>query len=242
MWIWLYQAQKLMEFFKKIEKNIRINYMFTRILKLISVQLYCTHIAACIFYYLATNIPEENEGSTWFQSSSLRDYHYTHFREISLSKLYITSLYFTITTMYTIGYGDVYAVNRKEMIFLMTYISFGIIVGAYVIGKLIAHIVKGSKREIFSDKLTNIIKYMKRHKVAKHIKAKIKGLVRFGYTSSYCEPKVLDDILVFIKGKVTEYLRTSEIAHVTLFNNCSQEFLTGISMRMKEELFLLGRW
>lgn len=95
--------RRVNDFFQKMEKDIRINFLFTRILKLIVVELYCTHTAACIFYFLATTLPEEKEGYTWIGSLTLGDYSYSHFREIDLWRRYITSLYFAIVTMATVG-------------------------------------------------------------------------------------------------------------------------------------------
>lgn len=91
------------KFFEKLEKDIRINYLFIRIVKLIVVELYYTHTAACIFYYLATTLPPSQEGYTWIGSLRLGDYTYTNFREIDFLKRYLTSLYFAIVTMATVG-------------------------------------------------------------------------------------------------------------------------------------------
>ncbi|KAK6127477.1 hypothetical protein DH2020_038772 [Rehmannia glutinosa] len=93
-------------------------------------------LLACIFYYLATTLPEEKEGYTWIGSLKLGDYSYSHFREIDIWKRYTTSLYFAIVTMATVGYGDIHAVNLREMIFIMIYVSFDMILGAYLIGHL----------------------------------------------------------------------------------------------------------
>jgi len=103
LWIRLIRVCKATEFFQKLEKDIRINYLFTRIVKLIVVELYCTHTAACIFYYLATTLPPELEGYTWIGSLKMGDYSYSHFREIDLWTRYTTSLYFAIVTMATVG-------------------------------------------------------------------------------------------------------------------------------------------
>lgn len=86
-----------------MEKDIRINYLFTRIVKLIFVELYCTHTAACIFYYLATTLPPSQEGYTWIGSLKLGDYSYSQFREIDLWTRYTTSMYFAVVTMATVG-------------------------------------------------------------------------------------------------------------------------------------------
>ena len=103
LWTRLFRVRKVTDFFQRMEKDIRINYMFTRIVKLIVVELYCTHTAACIFYYLATTLPPTEEGYTWIGSLKLGDYSYSHFRDIDLWKRYTTSLYFAIVTMATVG-------------------------------------------------------------------------------------------------------------------------------------------
>ena len=103
LWIRLSRACRVTEFFEKLEKDIRINYLFTRITKLFVVELYCTHTAACIFYYLATTVHPSQEGYTWIGSLKMGDYSYSHFRDIDLWKRYITSLYFSIVTMATVG-------------------------------------------------------------------------------------------------------------------------------------------
>ena len=103
LWIRLSRVRKVTEFFQRLEKDIRIKYMFTRIVKLLAVELYCTHTAACIFYYLATTLPPPQEGNTWIGSLKLGDYSYSHFRDIDLWKRYTTSLYFAIVTMATVG-------------------------------------------------------------------------------------------------------------------------------------------
>lgn len=103
LWIRLSRAVRVTEFFEKLEKNLRINYLFTRIVKLLVVELYCTHTAACIFYYLATTLPPSQESNTWIGSLQLGDYSYTNFRHIDLWTRYITALYFSVVTMATVG-------------------------------------------------------------------------------------------------------------------------------------------
>uniref|UniRef100_A0A0D9WNW3 Potassium channel n=1 Tax=Leersia perrieri TaxID=77586 RepID=A0A0D9WNW3_9ORYZ len=240
LWIRLTRAMKVSEFFKSMEKDIRINYLFTRIVKLIVVELYCTHTAACIFYYLATTLPESMEGYTWIGSLQLGDYSYSHFREIDLTKRYMTSLYFAIVTMATVGYGDIHAVNIREMIFVMIYVSFDMILGAYLIGNMTALIVKGSRTERFRDKMKEVIRYMNRNKLGKDIREQIKGHLRLQYESSYTEASVLQDIPVSIRAKISQTLYKPYIESIPLFKGCSAEFIQQIVIRLQEEFFLPG--
>ncbi|GFY90743.1 STELAR K+ outward rectifier [Actinidia rufa] len=240
LWIRLSRVRKVTDFFQKMEKDIRINYMFSRIVKLIVVELYCTHTAACIFYYLATTLPAEQEGYTWIGSLKMGDYSYSHFRQIDLWTRYTTSLYFAIVTMATVGYGEIHAVNLREMIFIMIYVSFDMILGAYLIGNMTALIVKGSKTERFRDKMTDLMKYMNRNKLGRDIRNQIKGHVRLQYESSYTEASVLQDLPISIRAKISQTLYKSYIENVPLFKGCSSEFINQIVIRVHEEFFLPG--
>ncbi|XP_047075675.1 potassium channel KOR1-like [Lolium rigidum] len=240
LWIRLTRSLKVVEFFRDLEKDIRVNYLFTRIVKLIVVELYCTHTAACIFYYLATTLPESMEGYTWIGSLKLGEYSYENFRELDLVKLYMTSLYFAIVTMATVGYGDIHAVNVREMIFVMIYVSFDMILGAYLIGNMTALIVKGSRTERFRDKMKEVIRYMNRNKLGKDIREQIKGHLRLQYESSYTEASVLQDIPISIRAKISQTLYKPYIDSTPLFKGCSAEFIQQIVIRLQEEFFLPG--
>ncbi|MFQ6638916.1 hypothetical protein Gotur_015786 [Gossypium turneri] len=240
LWIRLYRVHKVTDFFRKMEKDIRINYLFTRIIKLIFVELYSTHTAACIFYYLATTLPREKEGYTWIGSLKLGDYSYSSFREIDLWKRYTTSMYFAIVTMATVGYGDIHAVNMREMIFIMIYVSFDMVLGAYLIGNMTALIVKGSKTEKFRDKMADVIKYMNRNKLERDLRNQIKGHLRLQYESTYTEAAVLQDIPISIRAKISQSLYLPYIENASLFKECSSEFINQIVIRLHEEFFLPG--
>ena len=102
------------------------------------------------------------------------------------------------------GYGEIHAVNLREMIFIMIYVSFDMILGAYLIGNMTALIVKGSKTERFRDKMTDLMKYMNRNRLGRDIRNQIKDHVRLQYESSYTEASVLQDLPISIRAKVKE--------------------------------------
>ncbi|KAM1638248.1 hypothetical protein EV1_015777 [Malus domestica] len=240
LWIRLSRARRVTEFFEKLEKDIRINYLFTRIAKLFVVELYSTHTAACIFYYLATTIPPSREGYTWIGSLKMGDYSYSHFREIDLWKRYVTSLYFAVVTMATVGYGEIHAVNVREMIFIMFYVSFDMLLGAYLLGNITALIVKGSKTEKFRDKMAELIKYMKKNRLDRGISKDIKNHLRLQYDRSYTEAAVLQDIPASIRSKISQKLYEPYIKEVSLFKGCSLGFIKQIATKIHEEFFLPG--
>ncbi|CAL5362702.1 unnamed protein product [Camellia sinensis] len=208
LWIRLSRALRVTEFFGKMEKDIRINYLFERY--------------------------------TWIGSLQMGDYSYSHFREIDLWTRYVTSLYFAIVTMATVGYGEIHAVNVREMIFIMIYVSFDMIIGAYLLGNMAALIVKGSKTERFRDKMADLIKYMNTHKLGKRLSNEIKDHVRLQYENRYTEAALVQDIPISIRAKISQKLYEPYVKAVPLFNGCSLGFIKHISTKVHEEFFLPG--
>lgn len=77
------------------------------------------------------------------------------------------SLYFSIITISTVGYGDLSPVTSIEMLFVIAYTLLGSIVMGYnlnAIGNLIEKL--GESDKIYDDKLKRINKFMKVHKIS----------------------------------------------------------------------------
>eukprot|EP00897_Mesotaenium_endlicherianum_P005480 jgi/Mesen1/4960/ME000248S04241 len=107
-WDSIYKATGRLEgfryfnWFKIYRKDTRYNYLVVRITRLVVVEVYYTHVAACIFYYLATTVPAAREADTWLGSLTLGGQSYANFRELSFGRRYCVSLYWAIITMGTV--------------------------------------------------------------------------------------------------------------------------------------------
>lgn len=102
------------------------------------VTLFAVHSAGCVYYLLADRYPDPNK--TWI-GSVIPD-----FREKSLWVRYTCSIYWSITTLTTVGYGDLHAVNYREMIFDIFYMLFNLGLTAYLIGNMTNLVVEGTSR------------------------------------------------------------------------------------------------
>ncbi|KAL3653757.1 hypothetical protein CASFOL_003438 [Castilleja foliolosa] len=236
----LTRARRVFTCFQELEKEIRVSYLFIRIMRLAVVLLYCTHTVACVMYYLATTLPLAEERNTWLGSLQLGNSSYVNFRDISMVKRYTTSLYFTIITMTTVGYGDVHAVNQREMIFIMIFVSIVMILNSYLGGNMTALIVKGSKTERYRDKMTAFMQYMDKHKLSKDLRSQIKAHLRLQYESNYTDTSALPDISIMIRAKISQSLYESHVKNILLFRDCSPGFINQIVTRVHEEFFLPG--
>jgi len=94
------------------------------------------HFAACIFYFLAL---DRDPSSTWLSLVS-------EDAQSSVWKRYVTSMYWSIVTLATVGYGDLHPVSTREMVFDIFYMLFNLGLTAYLIGNMTNLIVHGTSR------------------------------------------------------------------------------------------------
>lgn len=90
--------------------------------------MFAVHCAGCFNYVIADRYPDTKR--TWIGAAN------PNFKEDSLWDRYITSLYWSIVTLTTTGYGDLHAENTREMLFDIFYMLFNLGLTSYIIGNM----------------------------------------------------------------------------------------------------------
>ena len=105
------------------------------------VTLFAVHSAGCFYFWLAAH--HKTPANTWIGSQV------EGFEHRSIWLGYTYSIYWSIVTLTTVGYGDLHAVNTGEKVFNMIYMLFNIGLTAYLIGNMTNLIVHGATRTFF---------------------------------------------------------------------------------------------
>ena len=113
-----------------------------------------THINACVFYFIARQL-DFHQDDTWIGGS---------LQGTNGLERYTTSLYWSIVTFTTVGYGDFSPVNEIEQIFSMLYMLLNIIIQAWMIGSITLLIVKqDEKTGQYRDVMETLLAYARAH-------------------------------------------------------------------------------
>ncbi|KAL4449618.1 hypothetical protein ABPG74_007441 [Tetrahymena malaccensis] len=119
--------------------------LFNQLLTVISV----AHIVSLAWYYLGVYEIQSGYSITWLEKFNML--------ELSYIEKYIYSMYWSITTMTTVGYGDIVASNSVEALFIEISMIIFSCVFAYSInniGFILQEIEKSSKQ--LNDNITTI--------------------------------------------------------------------------------------
>ena len=93
---------------------MRISVGFERLMFILIIILLINHISACLFIIIAS-IWDENHVGTWMEKI-----------EGDSGKIYTVSLYWSVATITTVGYGDISGTNNLERLFCSMVMIFGV--------------------------------------------------------------------------------------------------------------------
>ena len=111
---------------RNMTEILRMGIGFERFLYMMFVYLLAQHIIACIWIYVA--LYNEDSKKNWIYEYGMGD--------SSNLELYVSAFYFTVTTIVTVGYGDITAISVGEKIVCIFLMLIGVIAFSFGTGAL----------------------------------------------------------------------------------------------------------
>lgn len=229
----LWRLRRVSALFSRLEKDRNYNYFWVRCAKLISVTLFAVHCAACFYYLIAARYHDPKK--TWIGATM------GNFLERSLWTRYVTSIYWSITTVTTVGYGDLHPVNSREMIFDIFYMLFNLGLTAYLIGNMTNLVVHGTSRtRKFRDTIQAASNFAQRNQLPVRLQDQMLAHLCLKYrtdSEGLQQQETLDSLPKAIRSSISHHLFYSLIDNVYLFHGVSNDLLFQLVSEMKAEYF-----
>lgn len=151
----------------------------TRLFTAINIVLLITHFTACMWYYSARL--DDFGPDTWVARADLVNE--------PKSQLYLTSLYWALTTLTTVGFGDISALTIGEKVICMLWMMFGVGFYSFTVGTVTSVLSSmDAKSSMINSKLALIELFAKDSHLPDELTKKVTKLIK-----SQSETVTLDD-------------------------------------------------
>ncbi len=164
---------------------------------------------------------------------------------ISFEDRYIRALYWCVTTLTTIGYGDIIPVTNTQIIYTM----FVEILGVAVFGYLIANITgivskKDPVKQNYLQQIEKLAALVRYREIPKELQEKIRNyylyvrIKRLGYN----EMSVLGDLPKGLRTELSLCLKRDILAKIPLFADASDKFIEEIAIHLTPLIITPGEY
>lgn len=149
---------------------------------------------------------------------------------------YINAFYWSITTLTTVGYGDIIPITNAEKVYTMLVQIIGVGFYGFLIGNVASIFTKKDPAKTAYlaniEKLSMLVKY-------RNLPSKLQTRLRdyynyeWKYQSGYSESLLLGDIPATLKNDIMLFLKKSVLEKITLFTDASDQFIERIGIVLK---------
>jgi hyperpolarization activated cyclic nucleotide-gated potassium channel 2 len=140
-------------------------------LKLLMMVGFIAHWTACWFHYISY------ENAFVFHDVWLRTFGHI---DASTDERYVASLYWALTTMTTVGYGDIVPRSEIEKVYAMAAMILACGTFAYVVGSIGGIISKQSERETaYRDRSNAVNEYLRKNNIPDGLQFKVRRYLEY---------------------------------------------------------------
>ncbi|XP_030385203.1 potassium voltage-gated channel subfamily H member 8 isoform X2 [Scaptodrosophila lebanonensis] len=247
--IHLVKLTRLLRLARLLQKIDRYSQHTAMILTLLMFSFtLAAHWLACIWYIIAVKeyewFPESNIVllTGWLQLLAERKN--VTVGMLTTAETYSTALYFTFTSLTSVGFGNVSANTTAEKVFTIIMMLIGALMHAVVFGNVTAIIQRMySRRSLYESKWRDLKDFVALHNMPKELKQRIEDYFQTSWSLSHGIDiyETLREFPEELRGDVSMHLHR-EILQLPIFEAASQGCLKLLSLHIKTNFCAPGEY
>ena len=156
---------------------------------------------------------------------------------------YLRSLYWCITTLATVGYGDIVPKTNLQTVYTMVVMLLGVGVYGYVIGNvtnLVANIDLAKTH--YRENMERLAAFMRYRNIPPALQRRLNDYYAYLWENrlGYDESAVLADLPDSLRIEVAIFLRRDFIERTPLFQGASHELVRDMALQLRPVVFTPG--
>nr|XP_029728810.1 potassium voltage-gated channel subfamily H member 8 isoform X6 [Aedes albopictus] len=163
---------------------------------------------------------------------------------VTHGEAYITSLYFTFTSLTSVGFGNVSATTISEKIFSIVMMLIGALMHAVVFGNVTAIIQRMySRRSLYQSKWRDLKDFIALHQMPKELKQRMQDYFQTMWSLNHGIDvyEILKEFPEELRGDISMHLHR-EILQLPIFESASQGCLKLLSLHIKANFCAPGEY
>jgi voltage-gated potassium channel len=158
---------------------------------------------------------------------------------------YFRAVYFTMTTLTTVGYGDMSAVNTNifQMLYAVSVQVIGVAFFGYVLSNVASMLARmDAAREEHLGRLDKVETFMRYNNLPTEVRGKIRSYYRYLWEShrGYDDNSILSVLPQKLRGEVSLALNAEMIEKVPILKGADHELVEDIVLKMQPRVFVPG--
>jgi CRP-like cAMP-binding protein len=219
----LFHSVNISKTLSVLEESFNINANALSLGTTILQVLLISHMVSCLWWGLSSTL----SSSTWYDDTAMV---YNSLRLASFRDQYIASLYFSVTTLTTTGYGDILPVNNEERIVAIFIMVVGASMFGYVVANVAVLVTGSSLLEVLASRRVNILKeFLTESKCNSHLSAEVINhfLQASKVTHSTDVNAVYDKLPTSIRDEILFNVNRETLDQIPLFRH-----ITNLSVKL----------
>ncbi|XP_060758409.1 potassium voltage-gated channel subfamily H member 4a [Neoarius graeffei] len=248
----LLKTVRLLRLLRLLQKVDRYSQYSAVVLTLLmSVFALLAHWLACVWYVIGRKELTSNDPVTWdigwLQELGKRlETPYTNgtVGGPSMRSAYIASLYFTLSSLTSVGFGNVCANTDAEKIFSICTMLIGALMHAVVFGNVTAIIQRMySRRSLYHTRMNDLKDFIRVHRLPQHLKQRMLEYFQttWSVTNGINANELLHDFPDELRADIAMHLN-KDILQLPLFSSASRGCLRSLSLHIKTSFCAPGEY
>ena len=156
---------------------------------------------------------------------------------------YLRALYWCITTLATVGYGDITPSTNAQTVYAMVVMLLGVGVYGYVIGNvttLLANIDLAKTH--YRESMERLMAFMRYRHIPPPLQQRIRNYYTYLWENrlGYDESTIMAELPDSLRTEVALFLRRDFIEGAPLFQGASQELIRELALELRPVVFAPG--